>query len=78
MQLIVKNTSNTLERYSELKRKYRLEDKLVIGHVGRFAPEKNHKFIVDVFDEIYETRAGGVISSHCGPGTLGVLFIAGE
>lgn len=30
------------------------------------------------FDEILTTRAGGVISSHCGPGTLGVLFIAGE
>ena len=29
-----------------------------------------------VFKEIIETRAGGVISSHCGPGTLGVLFIA--
>ena len=29
-----------------------------------------------VFDEILETRAGGVVSSHCGPGTLGVLFIA--
>ena len=29
------------------------------------------------FAEIHETRAGGVISSHCGPGTLGVLFIAG-
>ncbi len=28
------------------------------------------------FDEILETRAGGVISSHCGPNTLGVLFIA--
>ena len=28
------------------------------------------------FDEILETTAGGVISSHCGPGTLGVLFIA--
>ena len=28
------------------------------------------------FDEIHVTRAGGVISSHCGPGTLGVLFIA--
>ena len=27
------------------------------------------------FDAIHETRAGGVISSHCGPGTLGVLFI---
>lgn len=30
------------------------------------------------FDEILETRAGGVISSHCGPGTLGVLFIASQ
>lgn len=30
------------------------------------------------FDEIHITRAGGVISSHCGPGTLGVLFIAGK
>lgn len=29
------------------------------------------------FGEILETRAGAVISSHCGPGTLGVLFIAG-
>ena len=29
-----------------------------------------------VFAEILETRAGGVVSSHCGPGTLGVLFIA--
>lgn len=28
-----------------------------------------------VFVDIYETRAGGVISCHCGPGTLGVLFM---
>ncbi len=31
---------------------------------------------LDHFDAIYETRAGGVISSHCGPGTLGILFYA--
>ena len=30
---------------------------------------------LSVFDEIIVTRAGGVISSHCGPGTLGVLFL---
>ena len=29
-----------------------------------------------IFDEILETPAGGVVSSHCGPGTLGVLFIS--
>ncbi len=30
---------------------------------------------LDIFDEILVTRAGGVVSSHCGPGTLGILFI---
>ena len=30
------------------------------------------------FKEIHITQAGGVISSHCGPGALGVLFIAGK
>ena len=32
---------------------------------------------LNYFKEIIITNAGGVISSHCGPGTLGVLFIAG-
>ena len=31
-----------------------------------------------VFEQVIETRAGGVISSHCGPGTLGVLFYVRE
>ena len=31
---------------------------------------------MNYFDEILVTRAGGVISSHCGPGTLGVLYVA--
>lgn len=30
------------------------------------------------FQSILETQAGGVISSHCGPGTLGVLYIIEE
>ncbi len=30
------------------------------------------------FEEILVTRAGGVISSHCGPNTLGVLFYVNE
>lgn len=33
---------------------------------------------LDRFDEILITQAGGVISSHCGPNTLGVLFYADE
>lgn len=30
-----------------------------------------------VFAEVFTTYAGGVISCHCGPGTLGVLYIEG-
>ena len=31
---------------------------------------------LNIFKEIIVTRAGSVISSHCGYGTLGVLFIS--
>ena len=43
-----------------------------VGAVREYLESLHH------FDEIIETKAGSVISSHCGPGTLGVLFIAGE
>lgn len=45
-------------------------DKEIVDGVRKYLEDLN------VFDEVLETRAGGVISSHCGPGTLGVLFIA--
>ena len=35
---------------------------------------KDYLKSLNYFDEVYETVAGGVISSHCGRGTLGVLF----
>ncbi|MGN0512693.1 MAG: DegV family protein [Lachnospiraceae bacterium] len=41
----------------------------IIDQVYAYLEGLNH------FDEILVTRAGGVISSHCGPGTLGVLYI---
>ncbi|MGN1190479.1 MAG: glycosyltransferase [Candidatus Ornithospirochaeta sp.] len=30
------------------------EDAYVIGHVGRFSPEKNHRFIIDVFSLLFD------------------------
>lgn len=54
--------------------------RVFITHSGcdRAAVEQVNAYLKDlgVFSEIWETRAGGVVSSHCGPGTLGVLFIA--
>jgi len=37
------------ERY---RRELNLGDRFVIGHVGRFSPQKNHEFIFEVFHEI--------------------------
>ncbi len=59
--------------------KHAKKDRVFITHSG-CAPEvieKVREYLegLNHFDEILETRAGGVISSHCGPGTLGVLFI---
>lgn len=54
-------------------------NRVFITHSGcdRQIVEEVHSYLenLGVFSEILETRAGGVISSHCGPGTLGVLFI---
>ena len=43
-------------------------EEAVIRSVEEYLKDLRH------FEEILITRAGGVISSHCGPGTLGVLF----
>ena len=55
-------------------------DRVFITHSGcsREVVEEVRAYLesLHIFREIHETRAGGVISSHCGPGTLGVLFIA--
>lgn len=55
-------------------------DRVFITHSGCDAATvesvRSYLESLGVFHEILETRACGVVSSHCGPGTLGVLFIA--
>ena len=38
-----------------------LEDKKVIGHVGRFNPQKNHGFLIDIFNEIHKKDENTVL-----------------
>lgn len=70
--------SYVTEMEEELKKAKK--DRVFITHSGcdREVVEEVRSYLDSLkhFDEILETRAGGVISSHCGPGTLGVLFIA--
>jgi len=36
-------------------------DNFVIGHVGRFTYEKNHKFIIDIFSEVYKQNNKSIL-----------------
>ena len=47
---------------------------LILG--GAASGKRTYLESLGYFNEILETRAGSVICSHCGPGTLGVLFIS--
>ena len=41
-----------VEASRNIRRKYGLTDELVIGHMGRFVPEKNQKFIIGLFTRL--------------------------
>ena len=38
----------------EVREKLAIKDRFVIGHVGRFVHQKNHKFLIGLFKEIHE------------------------
>ncbi len=43
------------EKRNEIRKKFDIkDDELVIGHVGRFSEQKNHEFLIDIFNEIYK------------------------
>lgn len=44
------------KKRTELRKVLKLENKFVIGHVGRFNPSKNHTFLIDIFSEIVKKR----------------------
>lgn len=42
------------EKRGEIRSFLKLENELVIGHVGRFSAVKNHSFLIDIFHEVYK------------------------
>ena len=75
MNMVIKSYVKDLEEDLQNAKK----DRVFITHSGCSDEILNEIYsyieALNLFDEILITRAGGVISSHCGPGTLGVLFI---
>lgn len=46
---------------NEIRKEMNLEDKFVIGHVGRFVNQKNHTFLLDIFAEVAKRRDNAVL-----------------
>lgn len=78
MSMVIKSYVKDMEEDLKTAKK----DRVFITHSGcdQGILDEIHGYLAElnVFDEILTTRAGSVISSHCGPGTLGVLFIKGN
>lgn len=64
---IMNNAINTKEFiYNEsirLKKRqeFNIQNKLVIGHIGRFHPQKNHNFLIDIFKDLNSKNKNAVL-----------------
>lgn len=45
----------------ETKQSLGINGKFVIGHVGRFNKQKNHEFLIDIFEKIYEKEKNSIL-----------------
>lgn len=48
---------------SRIRREFDIGDKLVIGHIGRYAEQKNHRYLLEVFQQIRRQREDAVLLS---------------
>lgn len=46
---------------AEMRQSMGLDDKLVLGHVGRFCYPKNHEFLIEIFREVLRRRSNAVL-----------------
>jgi glycosyltransferase involved in cell wall biosynthesis len=51
------NEDLRIKKRKELK----IENKFVVGHIGRFNTPKNHKFLIDIFKEIYKLNPNTIL-----------------
>lgn len=45
----------------QLRKEYLKEDEIVLGHVGAFYAVKNHEFVIDVFQKLYDKNKNYVL-----------------
>ena len=46
---------------TQIRQQLSIEKKLVVGHVGRFFAQKNHKFLIEIFGQIHKQNPNAVL-----------------
>lgn len=47
---------------TEVRKEFKINDStLVIGHVGRFVEQKNHRFLIDIFNEVHKENKDSLL-----------------
>lgn len=49
------------DKRTEKREEFQIEDKFVIGHVGRFQIPKNHEFLLDIFKAVHDKIKNAVL-----------------
>ena len=44
-----------------VRKEFGIEDKFVVGHIGRFAYQKNHEFLIEMFAQLCEKEENAVL-----------------
>ena len=67
-QVTIFNNAIDLEKFrfnpamrDEVRKELGIENKFVIGHVGRFCYQKNQEFLIDIFAEVYRQNPNAVL-----------------
>lgn len=64
---ILKNAIDTDKFYyseeirNSKRKELNIENKFVVGHIGRFSIQKNHEFVIDVFNKILNKKENAVL-----------------
>lgn len=59
--LDIKRFTFSKEKRKIKRRELNIENKFVIGHIGRFNTQKNHEFLIDVFEKIHKKNINSIL-----------------
>lgn len=52
----IKKFSFEQQKREQVRKEMDLEDSFVVGHIGRFVDQKNHRFLIEIFDSIQQKK----------------------